>query len=513
MAVIINGRDLTVEEVIRVCRGYEKVEIAPEAKEAVIKARNYIEKKLEEGAVIYGLTTGFGKFANVVISREEAEQLQKNLIISHTCAMGEPYETKYVRAAMLLRCNALSRGNSGIRLETIQTMIAMLNAGIHPVIPEKGSLGASGDLAPLSHIALALIGLGEVEYKGQIVPAAEAMAKEGIIPVVLAAKEGLALNNGTQMMTAVGVNVLWDAMHLMKTADIATAMTAEALHGITKAYDHKVHDLRGHQGQKDAAENLRTLLAGSKNAFEVQPSKVQDPYSLRCIPQIHGASRDAIQYVYEAVSRELNAVTDNPIVFPDEDEVISGGNFHGQPMALAFDFLKMAISEFADVSERRAERLINPQLSEGLPAFLTKYGGVCSGFMIAQYAAASMVSENKIYAHPACVDSIPSSGNQEDHVSMGTTSARTAAMVLDNAQKVIGIELAAAAQGIWLRQEIGESDISNLAPATKTAYDYIRTVSEPVDDDILMHDELKKFDEMVKDFSILEAVEKVVTLK
>ena len=513
MAVIINGRDLTVEEVIRVCRGYEKVEIAPEAKEAVIKARNYIEKKLEEGAVIYGLTTGFGKFANVVISREEAEQLQKNLIISHTCAMGEPYETKYVRAAMLLRCNALSRGNSGIRLETIQTMIDMLNAGIHPVIPEKGSLGASGDLAPLSHIALALIGLGEVEYKGQIVPAAEAMAKEGIIPVVLAAKEGLALNNGTQMMTAVGVNVLWDAMHLMKTADIATAMTAEALHGITKAYDHKVHDLRGHQGQKDAAKNLRILLAGSKNAFEVQPSKVQDPYSLRCIPQIHGASRDAIQYVYEAVSRELNAVTDNPIVFPDEDEVISGGNFHGQPMALAFDFLKMAISEFADVSERRAERLINPQLSEGLPAFLTKYGGVCSGFMIAQYAAASMVSENKIYAHPACVDSIPSSGNQEDHVSMGTTSARTAAMVLDNAQKVIGIELAAAAQGIWLRQEIGESDISNLAPATKAAYDYIRTVSEPVDDDILMHDELKKFDEMVKDFSILEAVEKVVTLK
>lgn len=513
MAVIINGRDLTVEEVIRVCRGYEKVEIAPEAKEAVIKARNYIEKKLEEGAVIYGLTTGFGKFANVVISREEAEQLQKNLIISHTCAMGQPYETRYVRAAMLLRCNALSRGNSGIRLETIQTMIDMLNAGIHPVIPEKGSLGASGDLAPLSHIALALIGLGEVEYKGKTVPAAEAMAKEGITPVVLAAKEGLALNNGTQMMTAVGVNVLWDAMHLMKTADIATAMTAEALHGITKAYDHKVHDLRGHQGQKDAAENLRTLLAGSKNAFEVQPSKVQDPYSLRCIPQIHGASRDAIQYVYEAVSRELNAVTDNPIVFPDEDEVISGGNFHGQPMALAFDFLKMAISEFADVSERRAERLINPQLSEGLPAFLTKYGGVCSGFMIAQYAAASMVSENKIYAHPACVDSIPSSGNQEDHVSMGTTSARTAAMVLDNAQKVIGIELAAAAQGIWLRQEIGESDISNLAPATRAAYDCIRTVSAPVDEDILMHDELKKFDEMVKDFSILEAVERVVTLK
>ena len=504
MAVIINGHDLTVEEVIRVCRGNEKVEIAPEAKEAVNKARAYIEKKLEEGAIIYGLTTGFGKFSNVFISKEETADLQRNLIISHTCTLGEPYPRQYVRAAMLLRCNALSRGNSGIRLSTIQTMLDMLNAGIHPVIPRKGSLGASGDLAPLSHIALGLIGLGKVEYKGEIVDAKDAMAAEGIVPVELAAKEGLALNNGTQMMTAVGVNVLWDAMKLLKVADIATAMTAEALHGITKAYDHKVQDLRGHQGQKDVAENLLALLAGSKNAFDVQPTKVQDPYSLRCIPQIHGASRDAIAYVYDAVSREINAVTDNPIVFPDEDEVISGGNFHGQPMALAFDFMKMAISELADVSERRSERLINPALSDG---------GVCSGFMIAQYAAASMVSENKVYDHPACVDSIPSSGNQEDHVSMGTTSARTAAMVLDNAQKVIGIELAAAAQGIWLRQEIGESDISNLAPATKAAYDYIRTVSNPIDEDVIMHDELVKFDEMIKDGRLLDAVEKVVSLK
>jgi histidine ammonia-lyase len=271
--------------------------------------------------------------------------------------------------------------------------------------------------------------------------------------------------------------------------------------------------VRGHQGQKEAAENLRTLLAGSKNALEAQPTKVQDPYSLRCIPQIHGASRDAIGYVYDAVSREINAVTDNPIVFPEEDEVISGGNFHGQPMALAFDFMKMAISELADVSERRTERLVNPALSEGLPGFLTKYGGLCSGFMIAQYSAASMVSENKVYDHPACVDSIPSSGNQEDHVSMGTTSARTAAMVLDNAQKVLGIEVAAAAQAIWLRQEIGERGIDNLSPATKAAYHWVRTKSAPVDKDVLMNDELAKFDEMIKDGSLLEAVEKVVTLK
>ena len=344
-------------------------------------------------------------------------------------------------------------------------------------------------------------------------PAKDAMAKEGITPVELVAKEGLALNNGTQMMTAVGVNVLWDAMHLQKVADIACALTAEALHGITKAYDHKVHDLRGHQGQKDAAENLLTLLDGSKNALPVQPTKVQDAYTLRCAPQVHGASRDAIKYVYDAVSKEINAVTDNPIVFPDDDEVISGGNFHGQPMALAFDFLKIAISELGSISERRAERLVNPALCEGLPGFLTKHGGVCSGFMIAQYAAASMASENKIYDHPACVDSIPTSGNQEDHVSMGTTAARTAAMVLDNTEKILGIEIIEAAQGIWLRQEIGESKIENLAPATKAAYDFIRTKSDPVDQDVILHDELVKFDEMIKDNSLLEAVEKVVTLK
>ena len=261
------------------------------------------------------------------------------------------------------------------------------------------------------------------------------------------------------------------------------------------------------------AENLLALLEGSSNALPLQETKVQDPYTLRCAPQIHGASRDAIRYAYDMVSREINAVTDNPIVFPDEDEVISGGNFHGQPMALTFDFLKIAISELANVSERRTERLVNPALSEGLPAFLTKDGGVCSGFMIAQYAAASMVSENKVYDHPACVDSIPSSANQEDHVSMGTTSARTAAMVLDNAQKVIGIEIAAAAQGIWLRQEQGQKGIENLAPATRAAYEYIRTVSDPIERDVIMHDELVKFDEMIKNGKLLAAVEKTVKLK
>lgn len=506
MSIKINGHDLTVDQVIQVCRGYEQVELTQDARAAVKKARDYIEAKLESGAIIYGLTTGFGKFANVLISKEETAALQKNLIISHTCALGDPLPTQVVRAAMLLRCNALSRGNSGIRPQTLDTLIAMLNKGVHPIVPEKGSLGSSGDLAPLSHIVLTMMGEGKAEYKGTVMHSAEAMKLAGIEVIELAAKEGLALNNGTQVMTAIGVNVLYDAMNLLKVADITAAMTMEALNGITKAYDRKVHDLRGQQGQKLAAENMLNILKGSKNVGPVNPEKVQDPYSLRCIPQVHGASRDAVEYAYKMVSAEINAVTDNPLIFPDEDEVISGGNFHGQPMALTFDFLKIAISELANISERRAERLINPHLSEGLPPFLTRHGGVCSGFMIAQYAAASMVSENKIYDHPASVDSIPSSGNQEDHVSMGTTAARTAAMVLDNTQKVIGIELASAAQAIWLRGDYAEK----LAPATKAAYDYIRTLSDPIDEDVIMHDELVKFDEMIKNNAIVEAVEKAV---
>jgi len=504
MSIIIDGKSLTVEQTIEVSRDKKKVIVSDEALKSVKRARDFVDRKLAEGAVIYGLTTGFGKFSDTFISKDETADLQRNLILSHSCAMGDPLPTEVVRAAMLLRCNALSRGNSGIRPETLNTLVEMLNKGVHPVIPQKGSLGASGDLAPLSHIVLVMIGEGEAEYNGEILTGESAMKKAGITPVTLAAKEGLALINGTQIMTAIGVNVLWDAITLMKAADIATAMTGEALHAITKAYDPKVHELRGHRGQMDTAENLLKLLQGSDNARETNPTKVQDPYSLRCIPQVHGASRDAIHYVYKAVTRELNAVTDNPLIFPEQEEVISGGNFHGQPMALAFDFLKIAVSELADISERRSERLINPQLSEGLPPFLTKHGGVCSGFMIAQYSAASMVSENKIYAHPASVDSIPSSGNQEDHVSMGTTAARTAAMIMDNAQKVIGIELFSAAQAIWLRGEKG------LAPATRAAYDYIRKEVDPVDTDILMHNEFVKFDRMIKNGEIVAAVEAVI---
>ncbi|MEG2298046.1 MAG: histidine ammonia-lyase [Anaerovoracaceae bacterium] len=504
MSIKIDGKSLTIEEVIRVTRFNEKVELTDEAIAAVTKARNYVDQKLEEGEIIYGLTTGFGKFSDVLITREETADLQRNLIISHTCAMGNPLPRDVSRGIMLLRCNALSRGHSGIRLTTLETLIAMLNSGITPQIPEKGSLGASGDLAPLSHMVLTLIGEGEAEYKGEIMPGGKAMAMAGLKPVTLVAKEGLALINGTQAMTSIGLHVLVDAMSLAKVADLACSLTAEALNGITKAYDPKVHTLRGHQGQIEAASNLRKLLDGSQNAKDENPNKVQDPYSLRCAPQVHGASRATNQYVYNVVTTEINAVTDNPLIFPDEDQVISGGNFHGQPMALVFDFLKNAIAELANISERRSERLINPQLSEGLPPFLTKHGGVCSGFMIAQYAAASMVSESKIYAHPACVDSIPSSGNQEDHVSMGTTAARTAAMVLDNSEKVIAIELFSAYQAISLR---GEEYINGLSPATKAAYDYIANLVDPVDQDVIMHYEMIKFDEMIKNKKLIEAVE------
>lgn len=501
--ITINGMNLTVEQVVAVARGGEKVEIDAAAKARVNKARDYVEKKLDEKAIVYGLTTGFGKFSDKYIPIEDTNTLQRNLIISHACGMGNPLPTETVRAAMLLRCNALCRGNSGIRLSTIETMLSMLNNGVHPIVPEKGSLGASGDLAPLSHIMLVLLGLGQAEYKGEVMSGADAMAKAGIPTIELVAKEGLALINGTQIMTAVGCLAVYDAVQLTKTADIACSMTAEALFGIKKAYDHKVHEVRGHKGQMESAENMLRLLDGSKLADDTIPGKVQDAYALRCAPQIHGASRDAIEYVYNAVSREINAVTDNPIIFPDDDEAISGGNFHGQPMALAFDFLGIALAELANVSERRIERLVNPQLSSGLPAFLSENGGLNSGFMITQYSAASMVSENKVWAHPASVDSIPSSANQEDHVSMGTIAARKARMILDNAQKVLGIELFCASQALYLRGD------DKLAPATRAVYDRIRKDVQPVHDDIVMFEQMNKFDCMIKNNDIVKSAESV----
>lgn len=498
MRVELTGCDLALEDVVSVARGFAQVQIAPAAAEKMQRARAFVEEKLRSGEVIYGLTTGFGKFSDTVISPEDTRRLQHNLIVSHSCGMGRPLPAEAVRAAMLLRCNALARGHSGIRLSTVQLLLELLNRRVHPIVPEKGSLGASGDLAPLSHIMLVLLGKGEAEYRGEILPGGEALARAGLEPIRLEAKEGLALINGTQIMTAIACLAVSDALDLMRTADIAAAMTAQALCGITKAFDPKVHALRPHRGQADSAENMRRLLEGSGMAMEEIPGKVQDAYSLRCVPQVHGASRDAIAYARAVVETEMNTVTDNPLIFPEEGECISGGNFHGQPVGLAMDFLGIALAEFASLSERRLERLVNPQLS-GLPAFLTRNGGVNSGFMITQYAAASMVSENKVYAHPACVDSIPSSANQEDHVSMGTTAARKARMILDNAQKVLAIELLAACQAVWLKGAEG------LSPATRAVYDHIRRTVPPVEEDTQMYPMMDAVDAMVKHHELTQA--------
>ena len=504
MSIIIEDGHLTIGDVVKVARNFETIALSEKAIAAVNKARAYVDEKLEKGEIIYGLTTGFGKFSDRFIPREDTAALQKNLIISHSCGMGDPYPTEVVRGAMLLRINALARGNSGVRLETLETLVNMLNKGVHPVVPQKGSLGASGDLAPLSHIVLVMLGEGEAEYQGEVMSGKAAMEKAGIKTIELSAKEGLALINGTQIMTSMAALLCHDARLLAKTADIALAMTGEALNAITKAFDPKVHLVRGHKGQIESAENMARLLEDSKLSARVQPGKVQDAYSLRCAPQVHGASRDAIDYVYAAVEREINAVTDNPIVFSDEDDVISAGNFHGQPMALAMDFLAIAMAELSNISERRTERLVNPQLSAGLPAFLTEDGGVNSGFMIVQYSAASMVSENKVYCHPASVDSIPSSANQEDHVSMGTTAARKARMVLDNVQKVLGIELFCASQGIYFRGE------DKLATATDALYKHIRKSVSPVKEDRVMYTELAKFDRMVKNGEVVAVVEQAI---
>lgn len=499
----IDGNNLGIEDVVQVARENIFVALTEESVEKIHRSRKIVDDFVNEEKVVYGITTGFGKFSDVMISKDEAKQLQKNLIMSHACGVGEPLPEETSRAAMLLRANALAKGFSGVRLETIQTLLDMLNKGVHPVIPEKGSLGASGDLAPLSHMVLVMMGMGEAFYQGKRMSGQEAMEKAGIVPVELTSKEGLGLINGTQIMTAVGTLCFYDAMMLMKTADIAGAMTLEALRGITDAFDVRIHQVRPHAGQLQSAANVMKLTEESQRTTRQGEIRVQDAYTLRCIPQVHGASRDALEHLRGKLEIEINSVTDNPIIFADEKEAISGGNFHGQPMALAFDYLGIAIAELANISERRIERLVNPQLSE-LPGFLTRNGGLNSGLMIAQYSAAALVSENKVLAHPASVDSIPSSANQEDHVSMGTIGARKAQSILSNAQSVIGIELMAAAQAIDLDKE------GNPGRGTHVAYETLRQHLATLEEDRVLYDDIQLCTSMVASGQIAKAVEKEV---
>ena len=499
--ILITGRTLTLEELARVCREDAPVELSEEARQNITASRNVVDTLVENDAVVYGITTGFGKFSNVVVKQDECKLLQKNLIITHAVGAGNPFPRDVVRGIMLLRVNNLAKGYSGTRLCLVETLVEMLNRGVTPVIPEKGSLGASGDLAPLSHMVLPMLGLGKAEYQGQIMSGAEAMAKAGIPTVELVAKEGLALINGTQAMTSVGALAVYDALKLLKTADLAAALSFEANRGVMDALDPRVHMVRPHDGQQKTAAILRQLLEGSQNVSRQGEIRVQDGYSLRCVPQVHGASHDAIAYIQSKVEIEINAVTDNPIIFKETMQGISGGNFHGQPMALAFDFLGIALSELANISERRLERLVNPNIG-GFPAFLVKNGGLNSGFMIVQYSAAALVSENKVLAHPASVDSIPSSANQEDHVSMGTIAARKAAEILGNVRRVLAMEIMCACQAIDL---MGGAE--KLGKGTAPAYRTIRAVCPTLEDDRPLFEDINACEKTLLDGSLVGAAE------
>lgn len=506
--IVITGNDLSLEDLVLVCRQNAPVALSDEAKEKILASRKAVEDLVEEGKVVYGITTGFGKFSDVTISQEESRILQRNLIVTHAVGAGEPFSRDVARGIMLLRVNNMAKGFSGVKLKTVETLVAMLNRGVTPIIPQKGSLGASGDLAPLAHMVLPMIGLGEAELNGFRMAGSHAMLQAGIPIIELSAKEGLALINGTQAMTACGALTLYDSIQIMKTAEIAAAMSFEANRGVVDALDPRLHEVRPHSGQIESADILRRLLEGSKNITHQGDIRIQDGYSLRCAPVVHGASRDALKYVKEKVETEMNSVTDNPIIFADTREGISGGNFHGQPMALVFDFLGIALSELADISERRIERLVNPTIG-GFPAFLVEKGGLNSGFMIVQYSAAALVSENKVLAHPASVDSIPSSANQEDHVSMGTIAARKAGEIMRNVRRVLAMELMCGSQAVDLLKNLGFGP-EDLGAGTKAAYEVIREVCDKLIEDRPLYDDINRCESVITNETLIQRVEDAI---
>lgn len=500
-ALALTGRDLQIEQVVQISRHGHPVTLGAAARAAVDSAAAYVQRLAAGGDAVYGITTGFGKLASVRISPSERAQLQQNLLRSHAVGVGRPYDPEVVRAMMLLRANSLALGHSGIRPATLDLLLEMLNRGVVPVIPAKGSVGASGDLAPLAHMALVLTGEGEAWVAEARLPGGEALTAVGLQPVTLGPKEGLALINGTQAMAALGALAVHDGRVLARTADVVAALTLEALHGVMDAFDPRIQQLRPHPGQSAVAANLGRLVQGSERVVRQAGLQVQDAYSLRCIPQVHGASRDALAYVQGVVQTEINAATDNPLLFPETETVLSGGNFHGQPLALALDFLAIALAELAGIAERRVERLLNPALSH-LPAFLSPNGGVNSGLMIAQYTAAALVSENKVLAHPASVDSIPTSANQEDHVSMGNIAARKAREVLYNATRVLAIEAICAAQAVDLA-----APAAALGRGTAAAHACLRQVVPPLGDDRCLAADLEAVARLIADGDLLAAAQ------
>lgn len=521
--IILDGESLTVEKVTAVAYGKPnepRVSLSETAKARVNRSANAVRKLLERGEIAYGITTGFGAFKDKIISREEVEILQRNIVVSHAVGVGKPFDVPTTRAIMLIRANTLASGFSGIRLETLELLLEFLNRGVHPVIPEKGSLGASGDLAPLAHMSLPLIGEGEAEFDGEILAAKDALEKANLKPVVLAAKEGLALTNGTTIMTAIGLLETYKAKYLADVADISGCLSLEALNGTTLAFDERIHALRPHPRQIHCAKNLREILDGSDFVRQFDSANVQDAYCLRCMPQVHGACRDAIAYAEWVINIELNAVTDNPLIFVEEVagscgelrevadsyketavsddsensatsenlkiDVISGGNFHGEPLALCFDYMAIALSELGNISERRITRLTDEASNARvLPAFLTENGGLNSGFMLVQYTAAALCTENKILSHPASVDTIPSSANTEDHVSMGVTSVLKLRQVAENLEIILALELFSAAQGVdFRRRKIGAD--KHLGDKTEPVYNLIRERVPFIERDVYM---------------------------
>lgn len=504
--IVIDGNSLKLQDVINVSKNYEQVKLDPKAEKKIKSSRDFVDKAVKENKIIYGVTTGFGELANKSITPDKVEKLQENILRSHATGVGNPFDEDVARGIILLRAHALAKGYSGVRIELINKLLELLNKKIYPYIPSQGSVGASGDLAPLAHLSLVLIGEGECIVDGRRVPSLKILKKAGINPIKLKAKEGLVLINGTQVMGSLGCLNLFAARNLIKNAQIAGAMSLEALKGTVKAFDEKIHKLRPYYGQIKCAENMRNLLKGSEIiASHKNCKKVQDAYTLRCIPQVYGAVIDTIDYVEKILTVEINSATDNPLIFPEENEVISGGNFHGEPLAFVMDFLGIAISELGNIAERTIDRLVNPHMS-GLPAFLTREGGLNSGFMIAQYTAAALASENKVLAHPASVDSIPTSAGQEDHVSMGTIAARHAKDIIENVENIIAIEMLTAAQGI---------DFWKMRPGkgTKAAHDFIRKHIPFMEQDRALYNDMEIVKKLVSSGKIIDAVEKVVKLK
>lgn len=446
----LDGQRLTLEQIELVAQGDEQVVLADVARARVEAARRVVERIVEEGRVVYGVNTGFGKLSDVVVPREELRELQLNLVRSHACGVGQPLSSEETRAMMLLRANVLALGFSGARARVIETLVKMIERGVVPVVPEKGSVGASGDLAPLAHLALVCIGEGEAFYEGSRMDGAEAMRRAGIEPVTLEAKEGLALLNGTQGLTAVGALALARAERVARAADVAGAMTLEALRGTPAAFDERIHAARPHEGQRESAAHLRELMRESeiRESHREHDPRVQDAYSLRCMPQVHGAARDALRHARTLVEIETSSATDNPLVFVETSEVISGGNFHGAPLAIAFDYAAIATTHLGNIIERRVDRTVNPDKNEGLPPFLTTHAGLQSGMMVAQIAAVALLNECKVLAHPASTDNLPTDGGKEDHVSMGMTAATKLRAIVSNVEHVLAIELLCAAEGL-----------------------------------------------------------------